>query len=279
MNARTVVLIGAVALLGIGVLLTISDALKPAPPAVMVTTGVAAQQIAPYTVVTQDMVQSGAQVRQKDAQNQAMWPLADVVGKMTTTQLAPGDTFSANNLKPIEEVRYVKDLGLEVISFAAATDKLVGGELRPGHIINLYGYTQGSQESFTSLIEPRLWVVGVSSSGMPVTQATPEVDPTTGELTYTNTGQERPGTMITVAVSPDKAFRIIDALGSKRMQAWVTLAANQQVTAALATPAPTLAATPGLPLDLSLTATALARALQATAPPPPPRTGGGGGGQ
>ena len=60
------------------------------------------------------------------------------------------------------------------------------------------------------------------------------------------------------------------------MSAWVTLAANQTVSAsAPATPLPAATQTPGLPLDIALTATALYRQIQATVPPAGPATGDG----
>jgi hypothetical protein len=278
MNARSIILIGAVVLLGAGLVMTLLQQLQPPPPANRVNTAVAAQPIEPYTVVTEAMVGAGESVRESYAADNAIWPADQVIGKMSTKRIAPGETLSEQNLKPIEQVRFVEDLNLELVSFAASVDRLMGGELRPGHIINLYGFTQaGAQESVTELIEPRLWVVKVSSSGQPVSEATPQYNPDTAKMEYPGSDADRPATLVTVATTPDKAYKIIDALGAKRMTAWVTLAANQSATAALATPivaAPT--ATPGLSLELSLTATAIAESLRATQPPPPPKTGGGG---
>jgi len=275
MNTRTVVLIGAVALLGVGLLLTIADVLRPKPSEPRVTVALAAQQIEPYTVITQDMVKVGDPMRAREAHSRGAWEWEHVVGKMSTALIAPGTLLTAVEVKPIEDVRFVEDLGLEIVSFQAGTDRVVGGKLRPGHIINLYGFSSGSVEDpSTVLIEPRLWVVGVSSAGQSVTNATPRPDLETGELEIIGGERDRPGTMITVAVLPETAFHIIEALGSQRLSPWVSLAANQTVSAALATPV--VAATPGLPPDLALTATALVELLRATPPPPPPPTGYGG---
>lgn len=274
MNTRTVVLIGAVALLGVGLLLTLADMLQPPPAAPRITPAVAAKQIEPYSVVTQDMVKAGEQMRATDARERGVWELEDVIGHMTTEQLGPGTYLTGVNVKPIKEVRFVEDLGLEVLSFQASADRVVGGQLRPGHIINLYGFKVGAEEeTITTLIEPRLWVVGVSSGGAPVTDATPRPDYGTGEYTVIGGERDRPGTLITIAVPPEKAVKIIDALGAQRFNPWVTLAANQTVAAALEPPEP--AATPGLPANLIATATELARSLLVTPPPPPPPTGGG----
>ena len=275
MNTRTVVLIGAVALLGVGLLMTILDLLKPPPSDPRVGVANAAQQIDPYTVITEDMVMSGGEMRARDARDRGAWQVTDVVGKMSTALISPGDLLTAVNAKPIQDVRFVEDLGLEIVSFSAAADLMVGGQLRPGHIINLYGFKAGSEEdTFTTLIEPRLWVVGVLSGGSQVSDATPLPDYDTGGMTVLGGDRNRPGNVITVAVRPDKAFHIIDALGAQRMSAWVTLAANQTVAAALATPAAT--PTVGLSVDFAGTATALHLIYSNTPPPPPPPTGGGG---
>ena len=279
MNSRTIVLILAVALLGVGLLFTILDLLQPPASEPMVTPAVAAQQIEPYTVITEDMIATGEEIRQREALARGAWKAEDVVGKMSTDLIAPGDQLTAVNAQPIDKVRFVEDLGLEVVSFQASVDRMVGGSLRPGHIINLYGFSTGSKEdTFTTLIEPRLWVVGVSAGGSEVSNATPQPDFETGGLKYSGDVRTRPSTLITVAVPPEKAFHIIDALGANGLEAWVSLAANQTVAASLATPVPVVATpTPGLPPDLALTATALFNLMQSTPPPPPPRTGGGGG--
>jgi hypothetical protein len=282
MNARTLVMIGAVALLGIGLIMTLLDFLQPPAAEPRVQTAVAAQQIEPYTVITQDMVATGDEIRARDASERGVWPVNVVVGKMSTDLIAPGAVFTAGNAQPIERVRFVENLGLEIVTFQASVDRLVGGELRPGHIINLYGYgrAEDTNDPFTVLIEPRLWVVAVTSSGRPISDATPEVNLETGEIEVPGEANDRPGTMLTVAVPPEKAYHIIHSLGAEGLSAWVTLAANQTVASALASPSAPTAGPPtaaAIPLDLAGTATALWLLVQQTPPPPPPVTGGGGG--
>ncbi len=277
MNTRSIVLVGAVALLGVGLVMTLLQQLKPPPAPARIDTAVAAVQIEPYVLVTGSMVRAGERVRESYAASHAIWPADQVIGKITTKRIKPGEQFTSENLKDVEDVRWVDDFNLELVSFSASVDRLLGGDLRPGHIINLYGFTQaGAEESVTQLIEPRLWVVRVSSSGQPVSEATPVYNPDTARMEYAGRGADRPATLITVATTPDKAFKIIDALGAKRMTAWVTLSANQAAGALLATPvavAPT--ATPGLPPDLALTATAIAELSRPTPVPTSIRTGGG----
>ena len=63
------------------------------------------------------------------------------------------------------------------------------------------------------------------------------------------------------------------ALGAQGLAPYVTLAANQNVELALATPAP--AATTGLDPNIAATLTAIANKMKVTQVPIPPRSGGG----
>jgi hypothetical protein len=276
MNARTMVLVGAMLLLGVGLGITLLEILTPPPTGPRVTVAMAAEQIEPYTVITEDMVNTGPEVPAAEARDGASWRVEQVVGKMTTDLIVPGDVFTAVNARPIEEVRFTDELGLEIVSFQAAVDQLVGGRLRPGHVINLYG-TGDDEENrpFTTLVEPRLWVVGVSSGGRPSAAETPELDPETGEVAYRGDG--RPTTLVTVAVEPDKAVHIIDALSARGLTPYVTLAASGDGMIAMATVPPTIGppTAASLPPDIAGTATALAGFLRATPMPTVPKDGFG----
>lgn len=277
MNVRSIALIAGVGILGIGLLMTLSSMFNKPQVAAPVNVAVAAAAIEPYTIVTQDMLKSTT-LSPTQARDRGAYPVDFVPGKMSTARIAPGDVITTKNALPPEEVRYVKDLNLEIVSFSAGPDKLVGGKLRPGHIVNIYGAGRDDKNrQFTVLIEPRVWVVGVSAGGGPVSQATLQPDPTTGEIKKSGPDRERTATLVTVAVPPDKAFHIIDALGAQKLDPWLTLAANQTPGQLYATPVAANSPTAGLPYDLSLTATALANILKSTPAPPLPRTGGGAG--
>lgn len=277
MNVRSIALIAGVGILGIGLLMTISSMFNKPQVAAPVNVAVAAASIEPYTIVTQDMLKSTT-LTPTQARDSGAYPVDFVPGKMSTARIAPGDVITTKNALPPEEVRYVKDLNLEIVSFAASPDKLVGGKLRPGHIVNIYGAGRDDKNrQFTVLIEPRVWVVGVSANGGPVSQATLQPDPVTGDIKKSGPDRERIATLVTIAVPPDKAFHIIDALGAQKLDPWLTLAANQTPGQLYATPVAAASPTSGLPYDLSLTATALAGVLRSTPPPPLPHTGGGAG--
>jgi len=275
MNVRTIAMIGLIAVMGIGAIMLLGDLLSPPAAAARVQVALAAQQIQPYTIITQDMLRA-TEMTERDASAASAYPIEGAIGLMSTAAIAPGTMIDGVNAKPVEKVRFTEDLGLEIVSFATQVDRGVGGQLRPGHIINLYGNgKKPGGDPYTTLIEPQLWVVAVSAQGRPVTDATPRPNVVTGAYEEEGGSNVQPGTMITVAVDPQKAYHIIDALGAQGLTAYVTLAASQTAFGA-ATPVNVPTATPGLSLDLSLTATALWLSLQATAPPPPPVTGDGG---
>ena len=230
MNARRALLLAAALLLSTGLMLTLKELFRPAPDLPRQSVAVAAAAIEPYTILSLEMVRVGEPLPAAEAQARGAWPAEAVLGKMSTQRIAPGSLLTGVNLKPIETVRFVDEMGLEVVSFAAGVDRLVGGQLRPGHLINLYGYGRDGQtgQDYTRLIEPRLWVVDVSAAGgQAVDLATPRPGLRGEGYSELREGRDRPGTMVTIAVEPERAYRIIDALGAQGLSAWVTLAATE----------------------------------------------------
>lgn len=240
MNARTMALLVALALVVAGLAMIVAEFMRPPPAETRVPVAMSVAQIKPYTIITQDMIKSGTPLLAAEAHERGAYPVSAVVGLMSTDLILPGTLIAGVNAKPVEDVRFVSDFNLEIVSFAAGVDRTVGGKLRPGHIINLYGFGRDAltQAQFTELIEPRLWVVGVSAGGQPVSGATPRPDIQDGRYYEENAGADAPATLVTVAVTPQQAVHIIDALGADGLNAWVTLAANQTVELARATPVP-----------------------------------------
>ncbi len=266
MNTRTVGLVGSAALLALGLVLTVASLRAEPVKEPIIKVAVAAQQIPPYSVVTQDVLKAH-EMTMREARSRGAYPMEATVGLMATTLVTPGETLTGVNAKPVEEVRFVKDLGLEIVSFQVSVDRVVGGKVRPGHLINLYGTGLGEdREPFTVLVEPRIWVVGVSSAGQPVTNATPRPDVRTGELVYVGGDRDRPSTLITVAVPPEKAVNIIHQVGSVHLVPYVTLAASG--TAQM--PATPVAEAPPVGTPFSFPG------LTPTQPPPFPTIGYGG---
>lgn len=264
MDSRRILLLGALALVGAGVIALAQSLWDTPPAAARMSVAIAVRPIRPYTIISQDMVKVGDAITLQDAVSRGAYPAHAVVGLMSTAQIAPGTMLTGVNARPVEDVRFVSDPNLEIVTFSAGVDRTVGGQLRPGHLINLYGFGRDktTNEAFTTLVEPRLWVVKVGSGGGPVTNATPRPDIDTGDLYYEGGDRESNATLITVAVTPQQAFHIIDTLGAEGMSAWATLAGSG--TADVATP---VAPTPGLTADTVATLEHLRAALQPTAAP------------
>lgn len=253
MNPRTMALVTALILVGIGLATTLWDLLRTdAPTAADVAVLVAAQPIEPYTIITTDMLKSGGSLPAGRAVAAGAWPGSAAVGKMSAGPIKVGQLLTAVNAKPIEAVRLASSLDLEIVSFQAGVDRLVGGQIRPGHLINIYGYgrDEATRENVTRLIDSRVWVVDVSQSGRRLDLPTPRPDPASGvyrEDPAPNGGGS--ATLITVAIEPRRAANLIDALGADGLQVWVTLAANDvaRYSTATALPRPTATRPPATP--------------------------------
>jgi hypothetical protein len=128
----------------------------------------------------------------------------------------------------------------------------VGGQLKPGHRINLYAY-RGERSTVNlnknpevRLIATDIPVVDVRSrqgdaSGRLVPTATAAAQRTGGLFGAgpEESSRSDPGSIVTVAVPPELAFLVVDTLGAQGFDAWVTLAGNRAVQIT-PTPEPTL---------------------------------------
>lgn len=239
MNARTGFVRLAIAILAVGAVLTVARIGSAPPPVRTVTVAVAQRAIEPYTILTSEMIAAGPSLTEAEARARGAFPLDAASGLMATDRLAPGDLLTTARALPPAEVRFIVDLRLEVVSFAAGLDRLVGGRVRPGHRINIYGTGRDDQSrTVTELIERAALVVQVSAAGQAVADAFVAPDPVTGHTQRAPGVRERGATMVTVALAPTRVLHLIDALSARKLEPWVTLAAA-------GVPAPTAAT--GLP--------------------------------
>ena len=227
-------LLGLAVLLGLaGIAISVRDAFQqeqPPPPRVV---AVAKVDIPTYTRIEADMLEK----REIPAdQAQFVYGYEEAIGKISTEPIKVGQTIGRGEAKPIEEVRFVEDLGMEITSFSGRFDEMVGGQLKPGVRVNIYGYLPGRDQENpgdVKLIARNVWVVDVrASSGE---SATPR-EPSSGNQEESGgflggpqlAGRsEVPASIVTVAAEPDVVLDIIGALGADGYQAWVTLAGNQ----------------------------------------------------
>jgi len=158
--------------------------------------------------------------------------LTQVIGLMTTRFIKTGQEITREDAKPAEEVRYVEQMALEIVSFPAVFSEMVAGQVRPGHKVNIYGYrgeTGRGVAAETILVAGNVWVVDVrTAAGEEAREATPEAAAgrpagIISSPSVRGAGAE-PGSVLSVAASPDIVRKIIDAFGAQGYEAWVTLA-------------------------------------------------------
>lgn len=231
MNVRQWVVRVAVGVFCVGALLSALNLRRApsAPPTIAVA--VAGRAIEPYTIITTEMIAAGAPMLESEARARGAFPLGAVDGLMTTARLAPGDLITTARALPAGDVRFIEDFRLEVVSFAASLDRLVGGRVRPGHRINIYGTGRDAHNrTFTELVERAALVVHVSAGGQVVAEAAAVPDLVTGEVHRGGDDRARNATLITVALAPARALHLIDAFAARHLEPWVTLAAIGQAS-------------------------------------------------
>ena len=95
------------------------------------------KEIAPYSIVTPDMVELRP-FPEAMAQAEVYRSVDEVIGKLATTMLMPGQLLYAHQLVAPQRFRYTDDVRLEVVSFPVKPEQAAGAQLRPGQRINIY---------------------------------------------------------------------------------------------------------------------------------------------
>jgi hypothetical protein len=237
---RTLLLALAVLLGVAAIALSVRDILVQPPPPPPRTIAVARTDIPTYTRIEPDMLEE----REVPAdQARFAYSMEDAIGTMSTEPIKAGQIIGRGEAKPVEEVRFVEDLGFEITSFSGRYDEMVGGQLKPGARVNIYGYheSQGRENpGDVTLVARNVWVVDVrASSGEAAGQPPPTPSQSGGGGLLGGPGLsdqgEVPASILTVAAEPEVVWHIIEALGAGGYQAWVTLAGSQTF---LPTPTP-----------------------------------------
>lgn len=235
-------LLGLAVLLGLaGIAISVMDIVRSEPPPPPRTIAFAKVDIPTYTLIEPSMIEERT-VPAGEAR--FAYTFDEAVGKMTTEPIKAGQKIGRGEAKPPKEVRFVEDLGYEITSFSGRFDEFVGGQLKPGVRVNIYGYREGQGKDDpgeVKLVARDVWVVDVRAStgeaaGRPT--PTPRAGGGGGGLLGGASIGGRgdvPASIITVAAEPEVVWHIIEALGAGRYQAWVTLAGNRAFTP---TPAP-----------------------------------------
>jgi hypothetical protein len=219
MSRRTLLLIFAIVLGVAGILLSLPRSSKVVQREVIVAT----EDIDTYTVLDEGMVEHRTLLATQaaDAYATTTTPL------MTTRPIRKGEPIQRANALPLDTFR--PGFPQEVISFPATVDKMVSGQVLPGHKINIYGYRpeQGERSGELILVAPKVWVVDVrTAQGEASKAASARTGDSEGLLT--GLGLTRaPASIVTVAGNRQIVMAIIEALGRSGLSAWVTLAPDE----------------------------------------------------
>jgi hypothetical protein len=170
---------------------------------------------------------------------------------MATRFIRAGQQISREDARTLEDVRYVADMGLEIVSFPAVFSEMVAGQVKPGHRINVYGYRRGNSRDDPGelvWVAGNVWVVDVrTATGDVVTSPEEDSSQDTGSLLAVAgpLGRAEPASVVTVAAAPATVQDMIRAFGAGGYNAWVTLAPSPVVPVApTAVPTPTAPASP-----------------------------------
>ena len=241
----------AIVLLLVGVGLSLRDMLMPKPPRPPRTVLVATTDIDTYTVLRPEMVER-REVAAELAPEDAYGEIGEKRVLITTRPIKEGEVITRDAAVAVGSSWRPATMDLEVLSFPADFDKMVAGQVKPGHKINIYGYHVGEEGEGppVTLVAHDVWVVDArTASGTEAQAMTPEPAEGGGPLGLRGlTGTKAaPASIVTVAVEPEVAWKIIEALGAQRYRAWVTLSGS--VPPPLPTPTPT----PPMPPVLQVT--------------------------
>ena len=241
MTRRKVVLFAIASLLLIWVIwLQIS---KPKQPSLVkditIPVVVAKHDIPPYTILSLEDVRT-AQLPPSLAAN-SFGGLSELVGLMTTTEVRAGNVIDRSRvLMPDSTWREGEML---IFSFYVPTARILGGQLRPGHHIDLLvTRAETTDQPPQSLwLARNLWVVGVyQASGEEVErptqvpqEATPQAQTGTGggalsfSTSATTRSRQGAANLVVMAAPRATAKMIGDYLGARLYEPWVYVRPGQ----------------------------------------------------
>jgi len=222
-----------------------------AKPVNLVAVVVARRDIPPYSIIAADEVALSSTSVPETLAAAYHRETEQVIGSMTTRQITAGERIGLGDARPIEQVRYVSDMSLEVVSFPALFSEMVAGQVKPGQRINVYGYREqagNGDPGEAVLVAANVWVVDVrTSTGEEVRSGSDEPpEASTGLFSAPGlAGFAQPASVVAVAASPDVVRDIVYAFGARGLNAWVSLApSSDNIPPVAVWPTPTAEPTP-----------------------------------
>jgi Flp pilus assembly protein CpaB len=200
----------------------------------------------PYTLITPDLLEERSVPR--PILEEPIYRTSDeLVGKVTTTALMPGQLVYQHQVAPQAGFRYTDDPVLEVISFPVDPEKAVGGQVKIGHQVNIYRVRELDPNKATSALgrptdesvvvalstdgkgaQAELLAEGITVVDVRARQGEPAGRPSApSEVERTaRTEQIKPLQILTVAVDPETAQELVELAVEDQtvFEIWVTLA-------------------------------------------------------
>jgi Flp pilus assembly protein CpaB len=199
----------------------------------------------PYTLITPDLVRERT-VPRSLLEEPVYRTHEELVGRVTSMALVPGQIIYHHQAVQQAHLRYTDDPSLEVVSFPIDPSKAVGGQVRIGHRINVYRVQELDSDPSTlwsqlgnetvivaDPLRARGAAAEILAEGIPVVdirarQGEPAGLPAApSEMERTaQTSQVRPLQILTVAVAPRTAQRLVELAVEDQaaFEIWVTLA-------------------------------------------------------
>jgi hypothetical protein len=240
MNRRVLILVAVMLIVGAVV---IPPLIPNRPKTTVITVTKVTQDMEPGTIITADMVEVDELEVTGDVP--VVQASGQVVGTIAKKLIKKGDTITQDATVPLSPWSVALYLEKEVISFYADIDEALGGILKQGNKIDIYAYHLVQEDEPTRLEKIAACILVVDShgsSGNPTKWATSEAEEDGGILGMGGAGESErvvPASIITVAVEPEIAWRLIEFLGSRGFRAWVTLSDGSCWMPPTPTPTPT----------------------------------------
>lgn len=187
---------------------------------------VPATEIPPYTVLTPAMLTT--RVFPAPVANEPVYrTIADATGKMTRIPLAPQRPIYTDQAVPARAFRYTDDDRLEVVSFPVAPEQAVGGQIKIGQRITIYRIALArapqtvnakpelllaTSPAAVDILATNITVVDIRTTGGATLNPPPKTTKD-GQPQQQQQTQERPLTILTVAVAPEIARDIVRLMG------------------------------------------------------------------
>jgi Flp pilus assembly protein CpaB len=172
-------------------------------------------------LITRDMLTSKTVPRPLLKEDIYITP-EELAGHVALVPLRPGMAVYRQFAVPPEEYRLVEDSSLEVVSFPVEPHRAVGGQVQPGHRVDIWRLSR--EEGARLLVEGALVVDVRAGSGQPYArqpQAVPGKPDTDSSSSSSGTALQ----IITVAASREVVRAILGLVAEKgNAELWVSLA-------------------------------------------------------